>query len=141
MCRFIALQSLQLPWISQKRATILAQKFVAGVSLPSVKELCQSEPFAIPKRFLCARPCWSMHQCTSCKVQLNCCISTGTAKRCCCTVTAVKAMAQGPKQHRQHCAQHLQLLEVQTRQVRGRVDAAERSSAAAGSTLAPKPHS
>lgn len=50
--RYKALSTLQLPWISQKRATILAESFVAGKKLPDVQSLCQVEPFAIPKRLL-----------------------------------------------------------------------------------------
>jgi hypothetical protein len=50
--RYKALSSLQLPWISQKRATSLAQHFVSGKALPNVQELCSVEPFALPKRLL-----------------------------------------------------------------------------------------
>ena len=50
--RYKALSSLQLPWISQKRAAVLADAFVASEALPTVEELCATEPFAVPKALL-----------------------------------------------------------------------------------------
>jgi hypothetical protein len=51
-CRYLSLQQLQLPWLSQKRAQLLAEDFVTGQTLKSVFALCRREPFAIPKQLL-----------------------------------------------------------------------------------------
>lgn len=51
-CRYKSLSVLQLPWISQTRATTLAHAFVRGDPLPSVQELSMTESFATPKQYL-----------------------------------------------------------------------------------------
>ena len=51
-CRFVSLGKLQLPWLSQQRLQLLAEDYVAGVPLESVRELCSRETFAVPKQLL-----------------------------------------------------------------------------------------
>jgi hypothetical protein len=50
--RYKSLSVLQLPWISQARAVILARAFVQNDPLPTVQQLSKDEPFATPKEFL-----------------------------------------------------------------------------------------
>lgn len=48
--RYKALSTLELPWISQRRAVMLSLAFVRGEPLPNVREACRAEQFALPKQ-------------------------------------------------------------------------------------------
>jgi hypothetical protein len=48
-CRYRSLSMLQLPWLSQRRACLLASAYVAQAPLPNVRDLSRAERFAVPK--------------------------------------------------------------------------------------------
>lgn len=49
-CRYKALATLELPWVSQRRAVMLSIAFVRGSDLPDVRAACRTEQFAVPKQ-------------------------------------------------------------------------------------------
>lgn len=49
-CRYKALATLELPWVSQRRAVMLSAAFVRGNDLPDVRAACRAEQFALPKQ-------------------------------------------------------------------------------------------
>eukprot|EP00892_Ulva_mutabilis_P001100 jgi/Ulvmu1/10991/UM007_0171.1 len=48
--RYKALATLELPWISQRRAVTLCAAYVRGELIPGVRTTCEAEQFAVPKQ-------------------------------------------------------------------------------------------